>query len=244
MASSPADAALAERLRAAPLEPLGRFAAASNATLLCRLDGGEELAVYKPRAGERPLWDFPDGTLWLREVAAYEVCRGLGWSLVPVTVRRDDGPYGPGSVQLYVEHDPERHYFWLLEHGDQGVRAALRRMVAFDLVCNNADRKGGHVLLDRDGAVHLVDHGVCFAVEPKLRTVAWDFAGAPVPDDVRAVAGRLAARLEDGGPLRARLEQLLSGPEVDALAARAARVAALERFPEPSGPHPYPWPPL
>ena len=126
--------------------------------------------------GEAPLWDFPDGTLHRREVAAFELARALGWPRVPPTVLRD-GPYGPGSVQLFVSFDPAEHFFTLeVEHAD-----TFRRVAMFDLAANNADRKGGHCLLDADGEIWVIDHGVCFAVEPKLRTVIWTFVDEPLP---------------------------------------------------------------
>jgi uncharacterized repeat protein (TIGR03843 family) len=265
---------VASRLRTAAFEPIGRFADASNATLLVRLtdrdprgldDLAEELgrevelddldpddlAVHKPRRGESPLWDFPDGTLHLREVAAYEVAVALGWDLVPVTVLVADGPFGPGSLQRFVAHDPEQHYFHLLEHGAAEVVDQLRAMVVFDAIIDNADRKGGHVLLEGSvdddeglhGRIQLVDHGVSFNVERKLRTVGWHFAGEPVParlrEDVRRVAGAL-----DGGPLEETLGPLLSPAELTVLRHRVRRVADLERFPEPSGRNPFPWPML
>jgi uncharacterized repeat protein (TIGR03843 family) len=251
-----------DRLRDAPMEVLGRFATASNVTLLVRLeepDGGwpelpldregelllgaldpDAFAVYKPRQGEAPLWDFPEGTLYRREVAAYELSELLGWGLVPRTVVRDDGPHGVGAVQRFVPHDPERHFFALLEEGDAAVVAALRRMVLFDLVADNADRKAGHVLLEAR-EVRLVDHGVCFNVEPKLRTVGWSFAGEPVPPADRqtlaSVAGQLARRSATPA-----FEPLLLPEEVERLVERADATARLTVFPEPSGPRPYPWP--
>jgi len=225
------------------LEPRGRFVAASNATLLCDLTGTDLRAVYKPEAGEAPLWDFPAGTLHRREVAAYVVDRVMGFGLVPPTVLREDGPFGRGSVQLFVDHDPAVHYFTLVESSSEVVQADLRRMVVFDLVTNNADRKGGHVLLGPDGHLRLVDHGICFHEEPKVRTVGWDFAGEPLPADAREAAARVVARLPDG-PVRDELESLLSAAELAALAVRAAAVASAERFPPPAGPRPYPWPAL
>lgn len=254
------------RLAQAPMEVVGRFADASNATLLVRLTDRDprplaelttelghepgledldpaDLAVHKPREGERPLWDFPVGTLHRREVAAYEVATALGWDLVPQTVVRD-GPYGPGSVQRFVPHDPQMHYFSLVEAGGPAVRRQLVQMVVLDLVIDNADRKGGHVLLEAGGdgpdRVRLVDHGVTFNVERKLRTVAWDFAGEPIPADLVADVDRLCHRLT--GTLGQRLAVLLADAEVDALRRRIAEVGRLSRLPEPSGPYPYPWP--
>ncbi len=239
------DREVLELLAQAPLEILGRIATASNLTLLCRLEGEEQLAVYKPERGEAPLWDFPSGTLHRREVAAYVLDRCGGGGMVPPTALRPDGPLGPGSIQLFVDHDPERHYFCLLTDSDPVLRAQLERMVIFDLVANNADRKGSHVLLDAAGRVRLVDHGLCFHVHPKLRTVAWDFVDQPVPDGARDFAATVAERLADlGDPFTCRLQELLEEREVVATATRARRAARLGRFPQPSGRHRLPWPPL
>lgn len=253
---------MSDRLREAAIDVVGRFASASNATLLVRLeeiDGGwpelpidadgdvviealdpEGFAVYKPQAGEAPLWDFPDGTLYRREVAAYETSELLGWDLVPRTVVRDDAPHGVGALQRFVPHDPDRHFFALLEGGADAFVPALRRMVLFDLLIENADRKAGHVLVEGE-AIRLVDHGVSFHVEPKLRTVAWVFAGEPVPpadrQTVASVAGQLARRTAT--PV---FEPLLSPEEIERLVERADEVARLTEFPEPVGPRPYPWP--
>ena len=154
----------------------------SNATFLVNasLDDIEVPAVYKPQRGERPLWDFPEGTLCNREVAAYELSEALGWSIVPETVLRD-GPYGVGMVQRFIDHDPDDHYFTLLEaHPDD-----FQRFAAFDVLANNADRKGGHCLqAKRDGHIWGIDHGLTFHVVDKLRTVIWDFAGEPVPEGI------------------------------------------------------------
>lgn len=247
--STLAEAAVLDLLRQAELEPVGRISSASNVTLLCRLGDdrlhGELLAVYKPERGEAPLWDFPPGTLHRREVAAFVVDRALGWGMVPPTVLRDDAPYGRGSVQLFVDHDPDRHYFTLVEEAADAVLSQLRRMVVFDVIVNNADRKGSHVLLPEDGRIRLVDHGICFHAEAKLRTVAWDFAGEPVPGDAREDAARLADRLEDRtDPATRRIGQLLDGDELDALRRRARTSEDLDRLPHPTGPRPLPWPPL
>jgi uncharacterized repeat protein (TIGR03843 family) len=223
------------------LEILGLLPRSSNYTFLARVHGSgaeETLAVYKPRRGEMPLWDFPDGTLCRREVAAYVVAGALGWPEVPPTLLRD-GPEGPGSVQLFVEHDPEEHYFTLRERHED----TFRRVAAFDVVINNADRKGGHCLLAPDGRVFLVDHGVAFSVEPKLRTVIWEFAGEPLPDAMCADLQELAAKLREG-ELRDHLVDLLSGDEVDAAAGRAEGLVSAGRLPHPGPGRPYPWPPV
>ncbi len=166
----------------------GQFAWGSNHTFLADVttESMPLQAVYKPAAGERPLWDFQTRTLAQREVAAYLTSQALGWELVPPTVLRGDGPAGGGSLQLYLEIDPERHYFNL----DREQRQLLRPAALFDVLINNADRKGGHVLLAPDQHVWLIDHGVCFHEEYKLRTVIWDFAGQPIdPPLLEAVRG-------------------------------------------------------
>jgi hypothetical protein len=223
------------------LEILGLLPNASNDTFLARATRGDEalLAVYKPRRGEAPLWDFPDGTLCVREVAAYVVACELGWPNVPPTVLRD-GPAGPGSVQRFVEFDPSQHYF-TLEGG--GHDDAFRRIALFDALVNNADRKGGHCLLASDGRIWVVDHGVCFSEEPKLRTVIWAFIGEPIPDELLEDLHRLRPRLA-AGPARQELERLLSDRELGALVDRLDDLVAGATFPEPGSDRPYPWPPV
>ena len=209
----------------------------SNATFLVGVchDGVAMDAVYKPIQGERPLWDFPPG-LYRREVAAYEVSEALGWGIVAETIVRHDAPLGPGSLQRFVDADFSQHYFTLLE--DEAHHDALRRIAVFDLVINNADRKSGHCLLGDDGRIWAIDHGVAFADHPKLRTVIWDFAGEPLPPELRAEVGAL-----DVGTLLSRLVDLLDADEVSALGERIAAVAALEAFPDPDPDRrPYPWP--
>lgn len=248
-----------DRLATAPFEVIGRFGDASNATLLVRLLDRDrtplsddlaledldplDLAVHKPQRGEAPLWDFPDGSLYRREVAAYVVSEVLGWDLVPRTVVRDDGPFGVGSLQRYVRHDPNRHWFALRDEGRPEIVEQLRTLVLFDLVIDNADRKAGHVLLEElstGDRVRAIDHGVTFHLDRKLRTVAWDYALEPIP------ASRLAdvARLGDwvAGEGQATLCELLDVSEVAALAARIREVLDLRVLPEPTGPRPYPWP--
>ena len=263
---------MTDRLRTAPLEVVGRFTDASNATLLVRLtdrdprpldalrdDLGREpgvddldpvdLAVYKPRDGERPLWDFPAGTLHRREVAAALVDRAMGAGLVPDTVLRDDAPFGPGSVQRFVPHDPELHYFALrgpaLQGEDEPLRERLLLLAALDLVIDNADRKGGHVLVeDGDGAVaprlRAVDHGVTFNVEDKHRTVVWDLATSPLGATVGAALDRLLTAL-DGEP-GDRLHALLDADEVEATRRRVRHLREADVLPLPEGPRPFPWP--
>jgi uncharacterized repeat protein (TIGR03843 family) len=199
-------------------------------------DDGERRvpAIYKPGRGERPLWDFPDG-LYRREVAAYELSEALGWGFVPPTVALDDGPLGPGSLQLFVDADFEQHYFTLLE--EPSHHRVLKRMATFDALANNADRKGGHCLIDTDGRIWGIDHGLCFHVQQKLRTVIWDFAGEALADDDAAAVERLA----EGG-LPAPLTRLLHPEECRALEKRARQLLRERRLPEPWTDHPYPWP--
>lgn len=221
------------------IELLGLLPNASNYTFLVRIREGERvtLAVYKPRAGETPLWDFPDGTLCLREVAAFHVSEALGFELVPPTVLRE-GPHGIGSVQWFVDADPGHHYLTLPAEFDD----AFKRVCLFDLLINNADRKSGHCLLDVSAnRIWVVDHGVGFHAQPKLRTVIWDYEGQVIPDDsrdaVRAFAERLVGEPEF-------LAELLSSDERSALARRASQLCDLQAFPGPGPGRPYPWPPV
>ncbi len=219
---------------------MGILPAASNLTLLARLDAPGAVAtfvVYKPMRGEAPLWDFPPGTLCRREVAAYLVSEAGGWGFVPPTILRD-GPLGLGAVQRFIEHDPEGTAFDLL--GDRPDD--LRRICLFDLAVNNADRKAGHVFLDSEGRIWTVDHGICFHAQPKLRTVLWDFVGEPISDAARAPLIRLGEALR--GELAGRLEGLLAPEEIAALERRTALLAAADVFPPPGPGRPYPWPPV
>ena len=182
-----------QALQAGTIDLQGQFLNSSNYTFLAHLDyEGQRLpVVYKPVRGERPLWDFPTNTLSKREAAAFTVSELLGWNLVPPTVFRRKAPLGRGSLQYYVNHDPQNHYF----NFSEAVRQRLRPFALFDLLVNNADRKGGHLLLDADGDLWGIDHGVCFHVEDKLRTVIWDFAGEPLPEDLMADVTRVADEL-------------------------------------------------
>jgi uncharacterized repeat protein (TIGR03843 family) len=214
----------------------GRMPWSSNATFLVELalDGSTGLGVYKPLRGERPLWDFPRG-IFKREIAAYHLSEALGWALVPPTVWRGEGPLGEGSLQAFVAADFEQHYFTLLE--SLARHEELRRICAFDLIANNADRKSGHCLLGRDGRVHAIDNGLCFHVEDKLRTVIWAFAGEPIPQPIASDIRRL---LRAGLP--AALRELLDPEELEALALRAETLLERRRFPEDRGGSDYPWP--
>jgi uncharacterized repeat protein (TIGR03843 family) len=241
MATEVAAERVAELLAHGEISPVGLLPGASNDTFLCTITDGdiETYAVYKPRDGEAPLWDFPDGTLYRREMAAYVVARAIGWDFVPPTVIRD-GPMGVGMVQLFIEHDPGEHYLTL----EPGHREVFRRVAAFDLMINNADRKSGHCLLQREtGRIFVVDHGVTFHAHPKLRTVIWDYAGEHVPADLLADAERFLTALQ-GGEVRAALEELLDADEIGALQARTSGLVGHGTFPEPGPGRPYPWPPI
>jgi hypothetical protein len=232
----PADDALA-LLTDGELAVEGRVASASNATLYCRvsLDGTAAACVYKPIAGERPLWDFPDGTLAEREVATYLVGVATGWDLIPPTLLRD-GPFGPGMVQLWIAEDESFDVITAINAGDS---PALQRIALLDAVVNNSDRKVSHLLPIRFGDGHHiygVDHGVSFGVEGKLRTVLWQWAGEPIPDEGMDVLRRLTAEL--GNDLGTRLAKLLTADEVRATRDRIAQLAAAGSFPMP----PTDWP--
>lgn len=243
-------ATLAE-LRSGELEVVGQLIDASNGSLLCRLktdtDPAQQqaaddvpLVIYKPRAGERPLWDFPDGTLSQREVAAFVVAESLGWSIVPPTVWRE-GPVGPGMVQLWVDIDESVDLVALV----QSDHDALRRIAVFDALINNGDRKGGHLLPTVDGSIWGIDHGVSFAVDDKLRTVLWQWRGHRIPpallDEVREWLGRM----ESGDSVRGILAELLAAEEIDLLLRRANRLVTDGRHPQPSPDWPaIPWPPF
>ncbi len=244
---SDSDEAILTALRSGELAVKGEFLWGSNYTFLVQIEhAGENLAgVYKPTRGERPLWDFPVATLARREVAAYLVSEALGWRLVPPTIYRRNGPAGPGSVQLFIEHDPEYHYFNFTADDLQ----RLRPVALFDLIINNADRKGSHILIDKDQHLWLIDHGICFHEEEKLRTVVWDFAGKSFPeelcDGLSTFLQKLAPR--DGEPsavVRA-LQPYLNSREIKALSDRSRRLLLANHFPPPN-PYrrPYPWPQL
>lgn len=223
----------------------GEFLWGSNYTFLAKVehDGHTVSAVYKPTRGERPLWDFPTATLARREVAAYLVSEALGWRLVPETVYRQKGPIGPGSLQLFIEHDPDYHYFNFKEED----RQRLRPVVLFDLLINNADRKGSHLLISPDRHLWLIDHGVCFHTDEKLRTVVWDFVGEAIPHNLCADLTRFAQVLEQTGGghslLANSLSPYLNQEEIRALKQRAEALVANSLFPPPN-PYrrPYPWP--
>ena len=217
----------------------------SNYTFLVTVHhAGRELpAVYKPLRGEQPLWDFPDNTLAQREVAAYIVSEALGFHFVPYTVLRVDVPaYGPGSLQQYIEYEPEYHYFTF----NQTDRDRLRPVVLFDVLVNNADRKGSHVLIENDTRkLWAIDHGLCFHEEDKLRTVLWDFAGEPIPDGLLGSVRSFLSMLTAGAGLNSELEPYLERGEISAMAARAKGLLAARVFPSrPKDRRAYPYPPV
>ncbi|UUU20857.1 SCO1664 family protein [Streptomyces sp. DSM 40750] len=258
----------AELLAEGELTVRGRVREASNAVLYCTVsyEGREAACVYKPVAGERPLWDFPDGTLAQREVAAYEVSEATGWGLVPPTVLRE-GPYGEGMCQLWIEGVPGSELLALVdgEEAGEGWKAVgfaevgdgktallvhadderLRRLAVLDAVVNNADRKGGHLLPAAEGRLYGIDHGVTFNVENKLRTLLWGWAGEPLTGEAVEVLGRLRDVLDEGGALAAKLSALITAVELDATRERVAELLRTGRHPEPSGDWPaIPWPPV
>ena len=198
----------------------------------------EHLAIYKPSRGERPLWDFPANTLAAREVAAFLVSEAGDWRFVPPTVLREDAPLGPGSLQLFIDHDPERHYFVLVEEDVD----RFDEFVAFDIVVNNADRKAGHILEAKDGRLWAVDHGLMFNAEPKLRTVIWDLAGRSISVVVRQRLEALLDELRSDGALGGELAKVLSPEEVSATARRVEELLLAGTFPEPTSRHHLPWP--
>ncbi|MGY0022795.1 SCO1664 family protein [Streptomyces sp. YJ-C3] len=253
----------------------GQIRDASNAVLLCTVthEGREASCVYKPVRGERPLWDFPDGTLAQREVAAYEVSEALGWGLVPPTVLRD-GPYGEGMCQLWIDGPAESAEpaegdrllalvdaqepapgwkaigFAEVEEGRTALLVhaddpRLRRLAVLDAVINNGDRKGGHLLVDAGGHLYGIDHGVTFNVEDKLRTLLWGWAGEPLTEEATASLEALRERLGADEPLAVRLAELITDAELEAVRERVAALLKSGRHREPSGEWPaIPWPPV
>ncbi len=223
------------------IEVEGLIPWSSNATLLVTVRDEEfsTLAVYKPQDGERPLWDFPYGTLGMREVAAYLVCEALGWRFIPPTVLRQ-GPHGLGSMQFFIYAQEEAHFFTIRE--DRAYTEELRRLATFDVVANNADRKSGHCLMDHHGRLWAIDNALTFHAESKLRTVIWDFSGEPLPDQVLADLHTLQGDLDEGAPLSQALGYLLSEEELVALRERLERLIQAGHFPEPGPGRPVPWP--
>lgn len=217
-------------------------------------EGSELTAVYKPRKGERPLWDFPTGTLCNRERAAFLVSQAAGWDIVPPTVLTK-GPQGLGSLQFFIEHDPNVHFFNFEDK--ESLHDTLKTICLFDVIINNADRKGGHVIQENgsvvvggeqeqtnSGRLWAIDHGIAFHDEPKLRSVIWDYAGEPLADDLLEALSRLEAGLAGSADdsLGFRLKQLLSEREIQTFGRRIQRMRQIGVFPEPGPGRPYPWP--
>lgn len=223
-------------LETGPIELVGRVVESSNATFVVQVGTGDDavMAVYKPERGERPLWDFDPG-LYKRERAAYVLSDHLGWDLVPLTVVRDDAPFGVGSVQLFVDGDHREHYFTLYESRPD-LHDAMRRLALFDCVANNTDRKSGHVLLGPDDQLYGIDHGLCFAADFKLRTVIWDFGGediaSPDLDAIEPLAESVPQALSD----------LLTDDEVAALQSRVRRLLSTRVLPVDRTGRRIPWP--
>lgn len=222
----------------------------SNYAFLVRVceDDIEIEAVYKPQRGERPLWDFPEGTLCYREQAAFTVSEALNWHIVPPTALRE-AHHGLGTVQLFIDHDPQHHYFTI--EGDPAYRQQLQQIVLLDILINNADRKAGHVLLEKNtdqGAparLWGIDHGICFHTEPKLRTVIWEFGGTPIPPDLQADLKALSERLGNAADgLRPTLQRYLAPAEIAALDRRLSLLLEPGIFPLPGSGRHYPWPPI
>ncbi|RPI90950.1 MAG: SCO1664 family protein [Chloroflexi bacterium] len=234
---NPKNTQLQTALQHGSYEVTGQFAFGSNYTFLVTVhhEGREYHAVYKPTRGEQPLWDFPENTLAGREVAAYLVSEHLGFHIVPFTTLREDGPFGAGSLQQMIEYDPEYHYF---SFSDEDKRL-LKPVVLFDLLCNNADRKGSHVFFEKDThKLYAIDHGICFHEDNKLRTVLWDFSGQKIPEDLLAPLSAVKSLLPS-------LEPYLNSRELSALCARAESILKRGVFPrQPRDRRAMPWPPL
>jgi len=228
---------LEQALQNGNLELKGQFTLGSNYTFLVEIthQGKTYSAVYKPQRGEQPLWDFPENSLAHREVAAYLISEALGFHFVPLTILRETGPYGAGSLQQFIEYDAEYHYFTFTKSDKQ----LLKPVVLFDLLVNNADRKGGHVFFENDThKLFAIDHGICFHEDDKLRTVLWDFGGQPIPED-------LLSRLSLRPGLLAELRPHLSPREIEALCRRAESIRKRGSFPrQPRDRRATPWPPL
>ena len=221
----------------------GEFMWGSNYTFMVDVcyEGEVIRGVYKPTRGERPLWDFPTASLARREAAAYLISEALGWELVPPTVYRREAPIGPGSLQLFIEHNPEYHYF----NFSQTDRQRLQPVALFDIMINNADRKGSHVLIDPENHLWLIDHGICFHVEDKIRTVIWDFAGESIPKQYNDEMRAFLEKLNSSPDLVERIGKLINSREIAALKARTTWLLERGRYPNPHPDRrPYPWPPI
>jgi hypothetical protein len=230
-------------LREGEITLQGQFVLGYNYTFLIEVGDKDfsQKAVYKPDKGQQPIWDFPDYNLSRREVAAYLVSDSLGWDQVPATVLRKTGPLGPGSIQLYVDHDPNQHYFTF----NEDTRSKLHSTALFDFLINNADRKGGHILLDSSKKIWLIDHGLCFHEEDKIRTVIWDFVEQPIPKNLLADLEQFEQALETPGTVLKSLSRLINKPEMSSLRSRCQQLIASPIFPHPPSDRRYfPYPPV
>ena len=225
------DGSIQDILLNGEIELQGQFVLGYNYTFLVQVSyqNNSIQAVYKPSKGEQPLWDFPPDSLSKREMAAYLVSQALGWDLVPTTILCETGPFGPGSLQRFIEHDPEMHFFTF----NAEIRSQLGPVVLFDILINNADRKGGHLLLDGNNKVWLIDHGLCFHEEEKLRTVIWDFAGQPIPEELLTPLVNVRMALDNLQGLYVDLANHLSLDELKALQSRCTQLITDGIFPFP-----------
>ncbi len=232
-------------LKAGKVKEKGLLPYSSNTSFLVVIDDGQcsVPAVYKPQKGENPLWDFEWGTLCQRETAAYEISTALGWQLVPPTVLRE-GTRGLGSIQFYIDHDPNTHYFTV--QADARFATTLRQLSLFDFIINNADRKSGHCLIGTDQRLWAIDHGICFHTEYKLRTVIWEFSCEPIGDDLMADLVNLRKQIKNrNSDLTATLCQLLAENERTAMLARLDYLLRQQAYPSPQpNRRNYPWPPV
>jgi len=243
MTSCTEDDLCLEALQKGDITIQGQFIHGSNYTYLVEVkyQAQKYSAVYKPVRGERPLWDFPPNSLAKREVAAYWVSETIGWHFVPPTAYRRQAPLGPGSLQIYIEHDPTYNYF----NFSQEDKLRLKPVVFFDLILNNADRKGSHILFDVNHKLWLIDHGLCFHGDDKLRTVIWDFAGRPIPPDLINNTLLLLQDIQNKGTLYQKLLPLLKKSEITTLSRRAEILTQTQQFPfPPEDRRPFPWPPV
>jgi uncharacterized repeat protein (TIGR03843 family) len=230
-----------EILKKGTLKIEGQLIVGTNYTFLTSVDFDHNhiQAVYKPEKGEIPLWDFPAHTLANRETAAYIISEALNWNFVPPTIIRSDAPLGRGSLQFFIPHDPRLNYFTFSDD----IKHSLKKVVAFDLVVNNADRKGSHIILDQKGQIKLIDHGICFHQDPKYRTVIWDFIGESIPTLLIKDIARLGRLVKTESPEIKDLDDLLSKKEISALVARINQILKDPFFPGPNKnyrPFPYP----
>ena len=239
--ASPSYQTILDILLRGKIELQAQFALGSNYTFLVNVNhpAGHIQAVYKPQRGEIPLWDFPPESLAGREVAAYLLSEALGWRLVPPTILREDGPFGPGSLQQFIPYDPELNYFSF----QPALIQRLKPTALFDMVINNADRKGSHILLDDDRHIWLIDHGLCFHALPKLRTVIWDFAGQSVPAELIRDLEYVLPNLKAGADLYKNLCDCLEKKEIRALKTRILNIINQPVFPKPdTEKRQFPWP--